>query len=179
MLQSLTLTIGECQILHNIRCLAHQNLVVGLSFLFEVFCISPPLLEKHDFSIFQKVQQNIKRSNIFGFTNLSHWTHRHFWQLLTMFLNICLHILTNLNHEDAIVTFRSDGCMCNRDIVAKFIDREVTLTTASLSANRGHSFEIPSIHSLVDAAEAEYFFFKSFRILIDILTHIMEKPKAD
>jgi len=92
--------------------------------------------------------------------------------------DVCLHILADFDHQDSIITLSSQGSVSRRQIVTELIDSEVTLATAALSANRGHSLKVPAIHRLVDAAETEYFVLMALWVLEDVLAHHVEESEG-
>lgn len=52
------------------------------------------------------------------------------------------------------------------------------MTTAALSANGGHPLEVPPIHCLVDAAQAQHLMLVSFWFLEHILAHYVEESEG-
>lgn len=121
-LQCLTLTESEGQILHNVGRLTHQDLVTGLTLLLEGFLVSLPLLEQHDFSEFEEIQEDVECRDVLSFCNLAHWAHCHFRQFVTILQDVFLHIFADLDHENAVVALGSKCCVCNSQVITKLVD---------------------------------------------------------
>lgn len=96
-----------------------------------------------------------------------------------MFLNVSHHVLADLDHEYSVVTLSSKSSMRNSEIISKFVDREVPLTTASLPADGGDSLEVPAVHCFVDAAQTEKVMFVAFWVLEDVLAFYVEKSEGN
>ena len=90
---------------------------------------------------------------------------------MAFFGDICNHVLTNLDHQDAVVAFCGQTSMCNRHVVAELVVGEEALTSAPFTADGGHALEVPAGHGFVDAAEAEQIVLVSFGILVNVFTH--------
>ena len=90
--------------------------------------------EEHYFSELDHVKENWQLSNILKNSDLSEWAHRHLRKFVALLVDICLHIFAYLYHKHSVISLGSKSCMSNRKIITKLVDREIALSTASLSA---------------------------------------------
>lgn len=174
----MSLSVGLSEVLHDIGSLPHQDLIRGLALLLQPLAVVNKLVEENGLSEPEEISKSIELGNIVEVLDLAEWALGQLRELGLAGGDILLKILANLDHEDSVVSLSGEAGMSNREVITELVASEVSLTTASLSADGCYSLQVPRIKSFVDAAEAQNLGLPSLWLLVNVLAHHMQKAKS-